>query len=180
MEGPAVDPRRYQTLMEAPPFPLSSRVDMGPARPPKGMKNTFCLATALHGSVALSFFIPSAAEGSAVGFTDHRSQGSTNLTFVILTGAQRVEGPAINSLIFSGPKTCNLILTKLSLAESADYLVRQAAFLANGDSSAAQSRPGRPTSSHTHQVRPADLSPSRDRVRSTCIPFRWPQSAMKI
>ncbi len=39
---------------------------MGPARPLKVMKNTFCLATAPHGSVALSFVIPSAAEGSAV------------------------------------------------------------------------------------------------------------------
>ena len=39
---------------------------MGPVRPPKVMKNTFCLATAHHGSVVLSFVIPSAAEGSAV------------------------------------------------------------------------------------------------------------------
>ena len=39
---------------------------MGPARPPKVMKNTFGVATAPHGSVALSFVIPSAAEGSAV------------------------------------------------------------------------------------------------------------------
>jgi hypothetical protein len=30
------------------------------------MKNTFCPATTLHGSVALPFVIPSAAEGSAV------------------------------------------------------------------------------------------------------------------
>ncbi len=35
-------------------------------QPPKEMKNAFCPATALHGSVALSFVIPSAAEGSAV------------------------------------------------------------------------------------------------------------------
>jgi hypothetical protein len=30
------------------------------------MKNTFCLATALHGGIALPFVIPSEAEGSAV------------------------------------------------------------------------------------------------------------------
>ena len=30
------------------------------------MKDTFCAATAFHGSTALSFVIPSAAEGSAV------------------------------------------------------------------------------------------------------------------
>ena len=34
--------------------------------PPKGMKNAFCPVTALHGSVAFPFVIPSAAEGSAV------------------------------------------------------------------------------------------------------------------
>jgi hypothetical protein len=32
----------------------------------KLMKNSFCPATALHGSVALPFVIPSEAEGSAV------------------------------------------------------------------------------------------------------------------
>jgi hypothetical protein len=39
---------------------------MGPARPPKVMKNTLGLATALYGSIALPFVIPSEAEGSAV------------------------------------------------------------------------------------------------------------------
>jgi hypothetical protein len=34
--------------------------------PPKVMKNAFYPATALHGSVALPFVIPSEAEGSAV------------------------------------------------------------------------------------------------------------------
>jgi hypothetical protein len=34
--------------------------------PRKVMKSGFCSATALHGSVALPFVIPSAAEGSAV------------------------------------------------------------------------------------------------------------------
>jgi hypothetical protein len=36
---------------------------MGPARPPKVMKNTFGLATAPHGSFALSFVIPSGGMG---------------------------------------------------------------------------------------------------------------------
>jgi hypothetical protein len=35
-------------------------------RPTKEMKNAFCSATALYGSAALPFVIPSAAEGSAV------------------------------------------------------------------------------------------------------------------
>ncbi len=39
---------------------------MARARPPKVMKNTFCLATALNGNIALPFVIPSEAEGSAV------------------------------------------------------------------------------------------------------------------
>ena len=59
--------------MEALPHPLSSRVVDGPQAacgPPKEMKNTlkntFCPSTALDGSVALPFVIPSAAEGSAV------------------------------------------------------------------------------------------------------------------
>jgi hypothetical protein len=34
--------------------------------PPKVMKNGFCSATALHGSAAFPFVIPSEAEGSAV------------------------------------------------------------------------------------------------------------------
>ena len=38
----------HRIFMEATRYPVSSRVDMGPARPPKVMKNTFCLATALH------------------------------------------------------------------------------------------------------------------------------------
>ena len=40
--------------------------------PPKVMKNAFGPATALQGSVALSFVIPSAAEGSAVSSTSHQ------------------------------------------------------------------------------------------------------------
>jgi hypothetical protein len=40
----------------------------GPFGPPKMMKNAFYPATALHGSIALPFFIPSAAEGSAVQY----------------------------------------------------------------------------------------------------------------
>jgi hypothetical protein len=52
--------------MEASPSPLSSRLSryaVGPewswaCGPPKGMKNAFCPATALHGSVALPFVTP--------------------------------------------------------------------------------------------------------------------------
>jgi hypothetical protein len=52
--------------MEALPSPLSSRVDTGPFGSPKEMKNTFRPATALRGSVAVPFVIPSEAEGSVV------------------------------------------------------------------------------------------------------------------
>jgi hypothetical protein len=46
---------------------LSFRPELSWAcRPPKVMKNAFCPATALHGSVTLPFVIPSEAEGSAV------------------------------------------------------------------------------------------------------------------
>ena len=44
---------------------------MGSRGPPEEMKNTFSPATDLHGSVALPFVIPSAAEGSAVQRTFH-------------------------------------------------------------------------------------------------------------
>jgi hypothetical protein len=42
------------------------RRNHGPFGPPMVVKNAFCPATALHGSVALPFVIPSEAEGSAV------------------------------------------------------------------------------------------------------------------
>jgi len=44
------------------------------------MKNAFCPATALYGSLALSFVIPSAAEGSAVPRTFHGNVFSTERT----------------------------------------------------------------------------------------------------
>src|SRR5580658_6737164 len=110
VEGPAVDPRRLQTLMEASPYPLSSRVVDGPQAacgPPKEMKNTFCPATALHGSVALPFVIPSEAEGSAV------SAGSSWKCF--LDRAKPSRGTA-------GPRSCQggpLIQLARRLEESA-------------------------------------------------------------
>jgi hypothetical protein len=59
----------YQQLlcMEAPAPPFSSRVGNGPqvaCGPPKEMKNTFCPATALQGSVTLPFVIPTGAKRS--------------------------------------------------------------------------------------------------------------------
>jgi hypothetical protein len=61
---------RHRMHMEATPFAFVIESGDGPAGlaagPPKGMKNTFCPATALYGSVALPFVIPSEAEGSAV------------------------------------------------------------------------------------------------------------------
>ena len=39
VDRPAVDPRRHQTLVEAPPYPLSSRVFDGPMGPTQVHEN---------------------------------------------------------------------------------------------------------------------------------------------
>jgi hypothetical protein len=57
--------RRMHTEAPALPFVIPTEVPMG-LLPTQRMKNGLYLATALHGSVALSFVIPSEAEGSAV------------------------------------------------------------------------------------------------------------------
>jgi hypothetical protein len=77
----------------------------GLARPPKVMKNTFCLVTALDGSVALPFVIPSEAEGSAVprtfpGSVFNRAQKVESVAarhWTIHTKSERGDFPFENS-----------------------------------------------------------------------------------
>jgi hypothetical protein len=113
VEGPAVDSSSIKYKWKRPlPFVIPS--GHGPLGPPKVMKNTFCLATALQGSAALPFVIPSAAEGSAVPRTSlgnvfRRSEADGICRFS--PPASNPNGsatPCVKSRIFSGPKTGNL------------------------------------------------------------------------
>ena len=64
--------------MAALPHPLSSsgRWAAGACGPPKEMKNTFCPATALHGSVTLPFVIPSSSDFLAACFESEMNRHS--------------------------------------------------------------------------------------------------------
>ena len=66
------------------------------------MKNTFCLATAVHGSIALPFVVPSAAEGSAVPRTFPGNVSTERW------GADLQFSRLILELLFDGakPRTC--------------------------------------------------------------------------
>src|ERR1700678_2020149 len=109
---------------------LSSRPEESWAcGPPKVMKNTFCPPTALLGSIALPFVIPSVAEGSAVPRTIpgnvFRQSVAKWRDLLLKPNSQWAQN-----------RQPDLTLAKLSLVESADYAVRQAGFLANLDSTA--------------------------------------------